>query len=254
MAVDDSLTQLTLLNGDPSEPPNILVKATADGGGQIGINTDSPAEALEVVGNVHVEGTITGNGTGLTNVNAALLGGIPGDEYLTLEDMTQQVLGYDPSDPYPGPTFWQASPDVVPLTVQSTLVDQAANLQEWKNSSGDVLMAVGPAGGLKIPTDAADGHVLTSDDDGNGTWQAPASGAGVGEAGEYDGEVSADMVEDQSANTTINFGSPFTSTAKPHMYLTVVLKGAADGLVEGAAIKAFRARFAPVDSENSSPM
>lgn len=29
--------------------------------------------------------------------------------------------------------------------------------------------------GLKLPTDAADGHVLTSDADGNGTWQAAVS-------------------------------------------------------------------------------
>lgn len=67
-----------------------------------------------------------------------------------------------------------------------------------------------------------------------------ASGAerGVGEAGEFDGEVNYDMVEDSSADTTFNFASPFTTTAKPHFYVTVVLKGAANGLVEGAAIKA----------------
>jgi hypothetical protein len=67
-----------------------------------------------------------------------------------------------------------------------------------------------------------------------------ASGAerSVGEAGEFDGEVNSDMVEDSSAATVFNFASPFTTTAKPYLYVNVVLKHAADGLVEGAAIKA----------------
>jgi hypothetical protein len=89
--------------------------------------------------------------------------------------------------------------------------------------------------GYKMPTGAGDGYVLTSDGEGNGTWQATVSG--YGEAGEFDGVVNTDMVE-YTAVTTINFDSPFTSTEKPHMYITVVLKAAADGLWEGAAIKA----------------
>ncbi|HUV30412.1 MAG TPA: hypothetical protein VMY05_04880 [Acidobacteriota bacterium] len=77
-------------------------------------------------------------------------------------------------------------------------------------------------------------------------WQADyakyADSAGVvvssiGESGAFDGVVNADMIEHYGL-TTIDFGSPFTSTEKPHMFLTVVLRGAANGLVEGAAIKA----------------
>lgn len=147
IAVEDGLTQLTLLNGDPVEPPDIVVQATTDGGGQIGINTDSPEEALDV------------NGTTKTT-------------------------------------------------------------------------------SFKMPTGAANGHVLTSDADGNGTWQAPASETCCGASGEFDGEVNVDMIEDQWANTTIYFDSPFTSTEKPHFYINVVLKGSANGLTEGVAIKA----------------
>jgi hypothetical protein len=91
---------------------------------------------------------------------------------------------------------------------------------------------------FNMPTGATDGYLMTSDAVGNGTWQAPASGSCCGESGEFDGEVNADMVEDLGANTIINFDSPFTSTEKPHMHINVVLKGAANGLVEGAAIKA----------------
>ncbi|NIP55909.1 MAG: hypothetical protein GWN61_11425 [candidate division Zixibacteria bacterium] len=51
--------------------------------------------------------------------------------------------------------------------------------------------------------------------------------------------MNTDMVEtDPGGATTINFDSPFTSTEKPHFYITVVLKQAANGLVEGTAIKA----------------
>ncbi len=90
---------------------------------------------------------------------------------------------------------------------------------------------------FKMPTDASDGHVLTSDADGNGTWQAPASGTRCGESGEFDGVVNSDMIE-LGGLTTIDFDSPFTSVEKPHMYVTVVLKQAADGLWEGAAVRA----------------
>jgi hypothetical protein len=78
-------------------------------------------------------------------------------------------------------------------------------------------------------------------------WQADyaeyADSAGIvvssiGESGAFDGEVSANMVEDGGAATVFSFASPFTTIEKPHMFITVVLKGAADGLLEGAAIKA----------------
>jgi hypothetical protein len=63
--------------------------------------------------------------------------------------------------------------------------------------------------------------------------------SGCGESGAFDGEVNSDMVETGPGGiTTINFAVPFTSTEKPHMYVAVVLKQAANGLWEGAAIKA----------------
>jgi hypothetical protein len=59
------------------------------------------------------------------------------------------------------------------------------------------------------------------------------------EVGRFDGLVNAGMVEtDPEGNTTINFEKPFTTTEKPQFYVSVVLKQAANGLVEGAAIKA----------------
>jgi hypothetical protein len=47
----------------------------------------------------------------------------------------------------------------------------------------DALEVIGTAEveGFRMPTDAADGHVLTSDADGNGTWQSPAGTAGHAE-------------------------------------------------------------------------
>lgn len=59
----------------------------------------------------------------------------------------------------------------------------------------------------------------------------------VVESGEFDGEVSADMVEDSGANTVINFQNPFMTTEKPDMIISVVLKLAANGLTEGSAIR-----------------
>jgi hypothetical protein len=63
--------------------------------------------------------------------------------------------------------------------------------------------------------------------------------SGCGESGEFNGAVNSDMVETgPGATTTINFATPFMTTEKPYMYVTVVLKQAANGLWEGAAIKA----------------
>jgi hypothetical protein len=59
------------------------------------------------------------------------------------------------------------------------------------------------------------------------------------EVGRFDGIIYSDMVEtDPEGDTVINFESPFTTTEKPQFYVSVVLKQAADGLVEGAVIKA----------------
>ena len=78
-------------------------------------------------------------------------------------------------------------------------------------------------------------------------WQADYAGyadsagtvvSSIGESGAYDGEVNSDYVEDSGASTVVNFESPFTTTEKPHMHIVVVLKQSANGLVEGAAIKA----------------
>jgi hypothetical protein len=61
--------------------------------------------------------------------------------------------------------------------------------------------------------------------------------SGIGETGEFDGEVNTDMVE-RAGLTTINFSAPFTSSEKPHMFISVMLKYSANGLTEGSAIKA----------------
>ena len=67
--------------------------------------------------------------------------------------------------------------------------------------------------------------------------QLQVQATSIAKCGEFDGVVNSDMVEDSGANTVINFATPFTSTAKPQMIITVVLKHAADGLTEGSAIK-----------------
>ncbi|UCE65643.1 MAG: hypothetical protein JSU85_12370 [Candidatus Zixiibacteriota bacterium] len=78
-------------------------------------------------------------------------------------------------------------------------------------------------------------------------WQADyaeyADSAGnvvtaIGEAGEFDGEVNTDMVEYGMGITVIEFETPFTTVEKPHMYISVVLRGPANGLTEGSAIRA----------------
>ncbi len=78
-------------------------------------------------------------------------------------------------------------------------------------------------------------------------WQADyaeyADSAGavvssIGESGEFDGVVNSDMVEDVGTNTVFDFMTPFNTVEKPHIHISVVLKAAADGLWEGAAIKA----------------
>lgn len=66
---------------------------------------------------------------------------------------------------------------------------------------------------------------------------AAALVSGCGESGAFNGVVNSDMVE-VGGSTIVNFDSPFTATEEPHMHVTVVLKQAANGLWEGAAIKA----------------
>jgi hypothetical protein len=132
ISVEEGLTQLTLLNGDPIGPPDVVVQTTTDGGGQIGINKAAPDEALDVNG-----------------------------------------------------------------TTQTTA--------------------------FKMPTGAADGHVLTSDGDGNGTWQAPGSGGSKAAcAGIEQGSTTG------SGTFTINF--PVTFSAAPYLSAhAVILSGANTG-------------------------
>jgi hypothetical protein len=79
-------------------------------------------------------------------------------------------------------------------------------------------------------------------------WQADYAGyadsagqvvSSIGESGNYDGVVNSDMVEtDPGGETIVDFNSSFVSTEKPYMYVSVVLKQAANGLVEGTALRA----------------
>jgi hypothetical protein len=78
-------------------------------------------------------------------------------------------------------------------------------------------------------------------------WQADyaeyADSAGVivssiGESGTIDGLVNTDLVEDDfSGEWVFDFSSPFATTEKPHMYITVVLRASTNGLSEGDLIK-----------------
>lgn len=77
-------------------------------------------------------------------------------------------------------------PAVKPLVVQAA-ASQSANLQEWQNSSGTLLAAVGPAGNLTIRSvpytwPAAQGGsstVLTNNGSGTLSWATPSGGGGT---------------------------------------------------------------------------
>lgn len=56
------------------------------------------------------------------------------------------------------------------------------------------------------------------------------------ECGSYNGEVNTGMVEDSAGNTTVSFPAPFR--VQPQVQAIVVLVRSADGLQEGAVIKA----------------
>ncbi len=86
-----------------------------------------------------------------------------------------------------------------------------------------------------MATGASDGYVLTSDANGNGTWQA--SGFRGSDADAFDGRVNSGKVEDGRATAVFDFENAFTSAEKPHMFVSVVLTSAAAGLAEGAALR-----------------
>jgi Chaperone of endosialidase len=64
--------------------------------GGVGVGTAAPTHALDVVGDVHFTGAITGNGSGLTNVtasNATSLGGAPAANYARLDATLNTFVG-----------------------------------------------------------------------------------------------------------------------------------------------------------------
>jgi hypothetical protein len=74
--------------------------------------------------------------------------------------------------------------------------------------------------GFTMETGASDGHVLTSDVNGNGTWQAPGSGTGKA--------MCADLYEgmtNSSSQVTITF--PVTFTAAPYFTVSGLIKSGA---------------------------
>jgi|ERR1019366_8661465 formylglycine-generating enzyme required for sulfatase activity len=78
-ATDDGVwsSALDFLTKNPGAPTNALVSRLhiSSATGNIGIGTTNPAAPLEVAGNIIAHGTFTGNGGGLTNLNAAQLTG-----------------------------------------------------------------------------------------------------------------------------------------------------------------------------------
>ena len=73
-----------------------------------------------------------------------------------------------------------------------------------------------------MPTGAVDGHVLTSDRDGNGTWQAPGGQAKTSCAGVLTAATSG------TGTFTINF--PFTFNSTPDVSASaIVVSGANAG-------------------------
>lgn len=65
-----------------------------------------------------------------------------------------------------------------------------------------------------------------------------ANGTCIAEGGKFDGEVQLNMVQtDPGAVIIHDFENPFTTIEKPIMVIIVAMKGASDGLVEGANIR-----------------
>jgi hypothetical protein len=78
--------------------------------------------------------------------------------------------------------------------------------------------------GFKMGTGASDGHVLTSDADGNGTWQAPsASSCCQTQAGSENG----------TGVISITFPSAFPTGVTPTVYATAVLTTAFGSMAKG---------------------
>ncbi|UCC45437.1 MAG: tail fiber domain-containing protein [Candidatus Zixiibacteriota bacterium] len=59
VTVNDTMAEVSLFEGTTSDPPDIVLRTTNADDGRVGINTDSPSEALYVVGNIVATGTIT---------------------------------------------------------------------------------------------------------------------------------------------------------------------------------------------------
>jgi hypothetical protein len=237
LIADTEIHSLKIFPPDPASSTSAAVIMVGADGAKIGIATASPTEALEiasggqVVASVSSAGVWTGAGSGLTNVDADLLGGTPASEYVTGTQLTQQLSDY--AQLGGGATFQPTQPDVVPVAIQAA-VGQIANLQEWKDNLGSTVIAVTPDGvldvngtaeveGFKMTTAASDGHVLTSDGDGNGTWQAPSGGGDKAACADmYDGSTNA------SSQITITF--PVTFDVPPHFSVTgLIMSGAHAG-------------------------
>jgi len=172
---------------------------------------------------------------------------IDGTPVIDGEYLVTFTIWSDPTSTAPSDREW-ISPDCPVLTINGLFnwqLGSRESLPPWTIANDSALWL-----GIKVGDDPeiSPRTRLCSAPYAYKAWKAEYAGyadsaaaliPGCGESGSFDGMVNSDMVETgPGATTTINFANPFTTTEAPHMYVAVVLKQAADGLWEGAAVKA----------------
>lgn len=161
------------------------------------------------------------------------------------EHLVTFTIWSDPASTAPADREW-ISPDCPVLTINGLFnwqLGSRESLPPWVIANDSALWL-----GTKVGTDdeLSPRTRLCAAPYAYKAWKAEYAGyadsaaalmSGCGESGSFDGTVNSDMVE-VGGSATVNFESPFTTTEAPRMYVAVVLKGAANGLWEGAGIKA----------------
>ena len=139
--------------GGTAPAPGVYI----DGTGNVGIGTSAPSQKLDVNGNININGSVqalqsmlvlnglTGRSTSAATP-AGVFDGAPGGKILS-----GQVAG-----------------------LEKFSVDASGNVQ----ASGTAQVS-----GIKLPTGASNGYVLTSDATGNASWLPPSGGGAVGGTG-----------------------------------------------------------------------
>jgi hypothetical protein len=139
-----------------------------DDSGDVGIGTDDPSGALEIYGDENSQVILT-----IKNPNTGSASG----ERVSFSDEHGDIcaiVAHDDDSSYPNQLrIFNNRPDGTMALMGAPVGINQSNPEERLDVGGTVKMT-----GFKLPTDAVEGHVLTSDGAGTGTWQTPAVGGG----------------------------------------------------------------------------